>query len=438
MFTFDFPYQIQHLLTSFWLAVQIALLIYLGLVFYFSLKNPAYAVFLTVIVLPSYLFRTKFNFIPLTFLEICLLILFFSLLINLGVKKERQKKYFYPYRWPILLILLTSTMSVFIAADTDKAAGIWKAYFIEPVMFYIVLINFIQSKKDFRLLAWALGISGFLIAAISIFQKFTGFGIAEVSWYAPNLRKVNAVYTSPNAVALFLGPISAVYMGWLLADVKNKNFSGRFLLKIILLLSFLTTIYFTKSAGGAIAIFTSAIFILFFGLTKKWTILAVLFLILASLIFSPLRHNIGQTFDLADPSWQNRLILWQETWKYLTFSVKNFIFGAGLFSFPQIQNQFRDPLKMEPLLYPHNIFLNFWIETGLAGLAAFLWLMFSFFRNGFKAAAYGNKAFVYGIMSAMVYIIIHGLFDVPYFKNDLSVLFWIIVSLSTMTYTFDK
>jgi hypothetical protein len=33
-------------------------------------------------------------------------------------------------------------------------------------------------------------------------------------------------------------------------------------------------------------------------------------------------------------------------------------------------------------------------------------------------------------MAAMVAIIIYGLVDVPYFKNDLSVLFWTILGLA--------
>ncbi len=32
-------------------------------------------------------------------------------------------------------------------------------------------------------------------------------------------------------------------------------------------------------------------------------------------------------------------------------------------------------------------------------------------------------------MAAMVVIVIHGLVDTPYFKNDLAILFWLIIGL---------
>lgn len=36
---------------------------------------------------------------------------------------------------------------------------------------------------------------------------------------------------------------------------------------------------------------------------------------------------------------------------------------------------------------------------------------------------------VMGLLSAMVVIVVHGLVDVPYFKNDLAVMFWALVAM---------
>src|SRR6185436_15836198 len=75
--------------------------------------------------------------------------------------------------------------------------------------------------------------------------------------------------------------------------------------------------------------------------------------------------------------------------------------------------------------YPHNIFLNFWVELGILGLISFLWIMFLSFQQ------HKNKANVF-TLAAIVYLVIfliHGLVDAPYFKNDLALLFWFVVSL---------
>ena len=114
--------------------------------------------------------------------------------------------------------------------------------------------------------------------------------------------------------------------------------------------------------------------------------------------------------------------------QYLSSSPARFALGGGILGFADIQNQLRDPLKLEPLLYPHNIIFNFWLEIGLAGLVAFGWLVVIFFKVGFQRGV-TKDWLTLGIMAAMVTIIVHGLVDVPYFKNDLAVLFWVMVAL---------
>jgi len=36
------------------------------------------------------------------------------------------------------------------------------------------------------------------------------------------------------------------------------------------------------------------------------------------------------------------------------------------------------------------------------------------------------------LLSAMVVIVVHGLVDVPYFKNDLAVMFWALIALMSL------
>jgi len=43
-----------------------------------------------------------------------------------------------------------------------------------------------------------------------------------------------------------------------------------------------------------------------------------------------------------------------------------------------------------------------------------------------------NKFIVIGLMCSMIVIIIHGLVDAPYFKNDLAMMFWLLVALAGM------
>jgi O-antigen ligase len=107
------------------------------------------------------------------------------------------------------------------------------------------------------------------------------------------------------------------------------------------------------------------------------------------------------------------------------------VFAAGLSGFKELYAQKYFTCDAEPLEYPHNWVLNFWAETGILGLAAFILLLVSYFRTVAQYLSDPKKQWLaLGFIAAMVYWLVHGLVDVPYFKNDLSLEFWVIVGLA--------
>jgi len=431
MFFFDFPADIQALLNSFWWQINFLLLVILIILGYLSIKKTVWAAGLTIILLPTYLFRSKFGFLPFTFLELCILTTFGGWLIN---KVWLNRATFFPtFRstaWPIILVIVSATISIFFSPSLTAGLGIWKAYFIEPILFFFVLLDLAKDKKNKTTILWALGISTLAISLLAIFQKFTAFGIAQPAWIPTDQRRVTSLFTSPNAVGLYLAPIMLIYLGWLLENLKSKILSLKNLFIVLILILSLLAIIFTVSQGTWLGLLAGLIFFSFIGFSKKWTAAMVLIAILIILAVPVTRDKILPSILFKDTSGQNRIILWQMSKDYLLSSPVHFIFGAGQTGFAEIQNDRREPLKMEPLLYPHNIFLNFWLEIGLLGLMAFIWTIILFFSKGFNTLWTNHNSLIQiGIMSAMTCLIIHGLIDVPYFKNDLAVLFWILVAL---------
>ncbi len=418
------------------------LLIILFLIIFFLIawQNQTNALAMIIVLLPSYLIRFKIFFLPTTLLEIMLLLLFgifllknFYNLKNLIKKGYRQ----IPFCKIIILILSISFLSVFIAPNHWKALGLWRAYFLEPIIFFIIFTQSIKEKKDLKKILYALGFSSLIIALFGIYQKITGNFISLKIWQNEENRRITSFYTSPNAVGLFLAPIIMIYLGWLIQN--KKNLKKVLFQTIIIILSFLA-ILFTKSAGTYLGLFIALSFFVWKiikSFNKEKTIekikSGIIIFLTLIIIFNQglfLNHQIQKTFF--ELSSQNRLTLWQGTWNFLTDNPKNFLFGAGIFGFPQIQEKFRDPLKMEPLIYPHNIFLNFWIEIGLLGLIAFIYLIIIFFKKTTAQKKDKNFFFFLGLQASMITIIIHGLVDVPYFKNDLAILFWTIIGLSAL------
>jgi len=107
------------------------------------------------------------------------------------------------------------------------------------------------------------------------------------------------------------------------------------------------------------------------------------------------------------------------------------VLGAGLMGFREWYGAFKPGLKDDILNYPHNIFLNFWLESGLFGLLAILGMLVWIVNRSKKMIGWGQGygQFTVIILAALTSLVVHGLVDAPFFKNDLAILFWYLLSL---------
>ena len=85
----------------------------------------------------------------------------------------------------------------------------------------------------------------------------------------------------------------------------------------------------------------------------------------------------------------------------------------------------------EFLMYPHNIFLNWWVELGILGLVGLFSIVGLYIKKTTSLLS-TNKKTVIALLGVLVAIIIYGIVDVIYFKNDLAVLFWLFLGLTVV------
>jgi putative inorganic carbon (HCO3(-)) transporter len=123
-----------------------------------------------------------------------------------------------------------------------------------------------------------------------------------------------------------------------------------------------------------------------------------------------------------ESSFDARIVIWQEAWEVFK---ANPILGIG----PGTFGNYFPPYPELGVPQPHNIFLAFLLQTGIIGFIGFIWLLIWFFRTGVKLFIVHCSLFTVTLMSVMVYILVHGLIDTTYWKNDLSVLFWTVIAL---------
>ncbi len=107
------------------------------------------------------------------------------------------------------------------------------------------------------------------------------------------------------------------------------------------------------------------------------------------------------------------------------------IFGAGLRSYTQVVTPYVTQ-RFNAQLHPHDLWLAMWSEVGLLGMLAFAAMLAILLWKGWRgfAAAGGlYRAVLWGTSAGFVAVLVHGIFDTPYFKNDLSLEFWTLAAL---------
>lgn len=400
------------------LAIAILYFVLFSLLAY---KNFKTAIGFFIMLLPSYFIRFNIGPLPTTLLEWSFGALFLVWFLHYAKDDFAEIKKFYSERyylcWIVAVFLGFTTLGIFISSEPVKSLGLWRAYFLEPILFFILLLARRKevSKSD---LVWWLSLSTISVSVVAILQKITGEPILTSLIKSDIHGRVTSFFTSPNAVGLYLAPVIPFIVYGL-----NETRRRRYYL-VILILAILA-LAFSFSAGAIIALgvaFLLAVFLLGY---KKLTVVMVLLGCLAGLVFVPIR----QSLLFQNQSGQNRLVLWGYTWDYLNKNSNNFIFGTGIGQFfKKIQKPVNDFKKIEPLIYPHNLFLNFWSEIGLFGMMLFVTIYIIAAKVSLKIFKQ-EKYFGIAVLSAIIIFFIHGLVDVPYFKNDLSFLWWVLLAI---------
>ena len=415
------------------------IIVFSCLFFFLAWRNIVFATALLVAFLPSYLIRLDFGPLPMTVLEIMILILFSAWAIR---QKEQVTNAFKILKsnhwlWLIAAWLVFATISLFISPDLRAAAGIWKAYFIEPILFLLVAMSVIKTQKNLELIFYAVGFSALCISVFAIYQKFTGFAIPNPIWQTVETRRVTSFYGYPNAVGLYLAPIVTLYVGWIVDkfQVSSFKFQKTFISNLrpllfqtsVVILSSLS-IVFARSEGAYVGILCGLFFLGVMTKKLRWPTVALTSLLVIVIFAVPQFKNYAwQQISFQNDSGKVRVSQWQETWNMLKDRPLS---GAGLAGYQGTLAPYHKAKHIEIYLYPHNLFLNFWSELSLGGLIVFLLIVIKFFKDNIKQLLVTRYWLPVALMAVMITLLVHGLVDVPYFKNDLAIFFWLLVSLS--------
>lgn len=399
-------------------------------------KRREWALALVAAGTPLYVARFSIAGIPMTALELIILIVFgvwcMRLLLDkserdyaIQLLKLRSVRIAYVMS---LFLIAASLMALLVTPDFTSGLGLWKAYIIEPILFFIVAIHTFRSVKQFRAIGIALLVSGSLVAVLALIQGATGFAIPE-PWDALPDRRATAHYGYPNAVGLFLAPLLTLALGWLIHGWKQLSSQGRRALIVASTLLF-TALLAARVEGALVGVAAAVFVMLLFTTRARWYAVGAAALgLIAGFAIEPVRRILL----FQDTSGDVRLALWRGTWNLLSDLPW---FGAGLSGFPLTYDIYRLDQHVELLQYPHNIFLNFWSELGFAGLVwiilVLVLVVWALLKSRKRTTANSQAATAHWpltVLAIFVTIVVYGLVDVPVMKNDLSLLFALWLSM---------
>jgi hypothetical protein len=326
---------------------------------------------------------------------------------------------------------LIGIMAVVVSPNTAAALGLYKSYIIVPMMVG-VLVLWVQPRLTVVVQAGAVLIA--VLSAVGLWQFFTGIGI-PAPWNVPGPEfRITSLYDYPNALGLILAPLLAIVAGYglrpcIMSGSNNtqpcdqvSNQVPRWLIPIMILGGLM--IVWSRSDGAVFALGSAVVFILLFTKWRWWALVGAVMMVCVLLLYAPTREILL----FQDASGEVRLALWQGT---LNLLAHHPVTGAGLAGFSELYAHYKLDRHVELLLYPHNIFLDFWVELGLLGLSWLLLVVGRTFYQALRAvAARANSAAILAVLGGVVALLVYGLVDVPYFKNDLAIVFWLLLTLS--------
>jgi putative inorganic carbon (HCO3(-)) transporter len=176
----------------------------------------------------------------------------------------------------------------------------------------------------------------------------------------------------------------------------------------------------TLSKGAYLALIVLGVIVIL--RLRRWMLPLLAGLVVVALLISRI-PLVAQRIATSENSLVGRFQIYGATIRSMQ---EHPILGAGIGGFDYIYRRHAS----QP--YPHDIWLTFWVELGLLGLIAFAIIFFGLLWRGWRALPRTEgfyRVALWGVLGALVLWGIHGLADSPYWKNDMSVEFWVLAAI---------
>lgn len=433
----------------------------------FAPKNLLY---LLPLIFPLYLVKFDLRGVPFNVLEAVILLLFGGQILiwlwNLALGLRSDAGFYMKHLWLrnrgflgwSLVFLVISLIAVIIVPESQLqidgvtvfeskkiALGILKGWIILPYLYFTMLWFNTREKKDLFTSLYAYIFSALPLVIWAYYQYITGDFITMDARASGPFVNANylAMYLAPAVCALWVLIVRGIVLGFKLP---------KFLIGVFLAAVYSVALLMTQSYGAMLAVMFS-LFLFFISalnlhkrfqkleeldLLKKIAYFLGAFALIAGLsavvLFAPTQKWKLFTEFQQRSSNSVRLQVYRISSQFLEESPW---LGIGFGQFQPLYNlKAPEILSHAPyewvMLHPHNTFLAVWLNLGVIGLTMFLGLLFYCFRKVLLNHSYEDKFFRLLGISMLLVMLFHGVFDTYLFKNDLAMLFWLVVALCVL------
>lgn len=438
-------------------------------------KSPKTSVLLLSLFFPLYLIRFDIAGMPLYLIEGLILIssvpVFYNLLkgdhdvMQKGtvskllylakspfLPKEKPFKDFVKSPFlPIILFVIGALIgSAIVPNEAYKhALGILKSWVLIPLIYFFILYRTVKTKQDIQFVIYSYIASAFVLSLIALFQAASGHymtidsrasGPFESANYLAMYIAPALIYTAVRVLQTFIhGVVESASMRW-------NSFERRIYLSGIVGVLFLALIL-TQSYGGVVGVFATLFFFIVYERfrvkskeSKVFLNKVIAFILIVVALGSALvaMLNIEKFQNLIKVDEHTSIGTRVEIWTVGSKLIKeNPLFGIGLGEYESNYSQrATELLGHEPFesnrLHSHNLYMETWLNSGLLGFIAFLWVIvvtFVYIKKTAPDLSRDMRQIMLAVSMMLVYILLHGLIDVPFWKNDLALLFWMIIGV---------
>ncbi|MBZ0167665.1 MAG: O-antigen ligase family protein, partial [Candidatus Omnitrophica bacterium] len=353
-----------------------------------------------------------------------------------------------PLNKPLAAFLLVCFISVFMS---DRIQDSFESFFTktaEPFIIYVLFLEAFRTLKQVKVLLTVIVVTALGTGIDALVQfHITGEDIF-LSRPLSKGPRATAGFNAPTGLGAYLVMSLPLITGFFMSKPAVSVRRSIGMAAALGCLAYALFLTFSRGAWLSLALGTIVVLTVYMLVRRYSRKQVVVFLTASTLVCGMLlSYYLG---NIEKFSSLNRGVLsWRiDVWKQTVDMIKEKpLFGYGVNTYMRKFHAYRydrrniPQYKRHPATYAHNCYLQIAMETGLAGLAAFMWILFAYYRfvlSRIRETYHRHRErgiLVFGLMTGITGFFIHAFFDTHFYSLPLAGYLWSMMAVACFLLT---